>query len=523
MYLNKHGYHFSRSIISKRLAAHLLCCFFLLVMTASFAQTFVPDKDGYIKDPAFGKLMKAKGYKIVTAFSTVNNPQGKMLASALKDGKFVLVDTKGNLASRYEPFEINSSAHFGDDIAIPGGYFKEDESYIQVNINGKYGTVKKGSEVVGLPASFDALTYISDGLMRIELGKKKGLARANGTILHNPYYDEIRLMYNDGIRNLSPLFTAVINGKVGLLSTKGQLLLPAEYDDINYCKRCDISQRLLIITKQGKNGLATTAGKVLLQPVFKDIFSLSSNGPIAMSMESTKGRLYGIIDSTGKTLLEANYPNLPEYLPKEKLLKLNSGSRDQPLFGFSSLSGKILVEAKYQRLEPFKGGLALAEMDGKYGALARNGSVVLPFRYQQINILTELSYIIASEKDSYQLFNANGQSVFKNSYEHIIPVNAQTFVISDGGKWKKINSSGVVLYTFPYENIRRAQKLLIAVQNGKTGVVDLNGKIVFPFKYDKILGPVQDLKEGFIYAEINKERYLADRYGNEVPAREAGL
>gem|GEM_PF-3259320 len=491
--------------------------------TAGFAQTFIPDKDGYIKDPAFGKMMKAKGYKIITAFSAENNPGGKVLASALKDGKFVHVDTKGKVISGYGPFEVNSSAHFGDDIAIPGGYFKEDESYIQVNINGKYGTVKKGSEQVGLPASYDALSYISDGLMRIELDKKKGLARANGTILHKPYYDEIRLIYNDGLKNPSPLFTAVINGKAGLLNAKGQQLLPAEYDDINYCQRCDISQRLMIITKHGKKGLTTTTGKMLLEPVFKDIFSLSSNGPIVMSVESAKGWLYGLIDSTGRTLIEASYPVLPEYISKEKLLKWNAGSGNDPLFGFSSLSGKVLAEAKYHRLEPFIGGLAEAELDGKYGVLARNGAVIMPFRYQQIDILSELPFIIASENNSCQLFDANGQSVLKNSYEHIIPVNIQAFVISDGGKWKKINSSGTVLYSFPYENIRIANKLLIAVQNGKTGVVDLNGKVIFPFKYDKILGSAQNLKEGFIYAEINKIKYLVDRYGNEVPASDAGL
>jgi hypothetical protein len=183
--------NYSTSVPIKYILTVLISNLFLIQI--SKAQNFIPDNKGYIADPKFRTIIAEHGYQIVASFDTLKTKPLVIGAHAMKDGKLIIIDTKGNvLPETTIPAYIyttvsKSNSQGSPDIAIDAPLEDKNELFEQDNQNGKVGTRNKVTKKPGLPAVYDGLVWWGNGVISIKQGEKMGVARTNGTVLFCTY------------------------------------------------------------------------------------------------------------------------------------------------------------------------------------------------------------------------------------------------------------------------------------------------------------------------------------------------
>ena len=179
----------------------------------------------------------------------------------------------------------------------------------------------------------------------------------------------------------------------------------------------------------------------------------------------------------------------------------NSGSD-----ALMDLNGKLLTEFKYSfKAAQYGWCLAMDDATGKYGVFAMDGSVAVPFKYDNIDILNEY-WIIGDEGDSNMTaYSLDGN----NRREAVIPkksslsANAELLRIKDDVS-VDLSFSIVPGHTSSYDRIKDSlyekgisatyyqpgwcEELgyVITESYPHYGVCDLNGNWIIPEEYDRI-------------------------------------
>jgi hypothetical protein len=145
------------------------------------------------------------------------------------------------------------------------------------------------------------------------------------------------------------------------------------------------------------------------------------------------------------------------------------------LWGFINRKGALVINAEYQFVDDFHNGRAIVKKDGKYGVINMNNEFVIKPEYDGIEFLRNTS----------------------NSF-YAVYINTPRYgVIDDNGK---------ILVPVKYENLGNWQEGLSVFRSGKKfGYINADGEIVIPAEYEKAkdfsgnLAAVQkDTKWGYI-------------------------
>lgn len=169
-------------------------------------------------------------------------------------------------------------------------FIESTKEFIVTTEENKVGIITSSGETKVRP-QYDALKQIDKdrNLYLATSNNKKGIIEKNGKILIYLEYDEIGVdtkeFQNNNIKNSYVLFDNAIpvmqNGKWGMYDIKGNIIVPLEYDGIG-CISKDKSLNNTLVIPEVK-GI-----------VFAQKTKLENNN---------EGTLYGIINSSGKTLV----------------------------------------------------------------------------------------------------------------------------------------------------------------------------------------------------------------------------
>ena len=120
-------------------------------------------------------------------------------------------------------------------------------------------------------------------------------------------------------------------------------------------------------------------------------------------------------------------------------------------------------------------------------------------RKYEIEIISEYKYFVLKENDKYGVIDAKGNKIIEAKYENVKIPNPQkdVFICYENNNTKVINEKSEEIYT-EYENIEplRLKNILSDLmyekstlkysQNGKYGIIDINGKKITNAIYDEI-------------------------------------
>lgn len=317
------------------------------------------------------------------------------------DGKYGVIDAGGN--------EITAPQY--EEIAIL------DSLTIAFRVGGKWGWLDARSGELLQTPKYERVTrsYVRPGAVAIHENKKEGLALRNGQVLVAPEYRYLRSFHLPDKQWM--LFSQ--GDEVGLLDSTGMVILPAQFQDLDPAGDSDVvkfkkngsiglwhigeSRVVLegftdierfvagnsIVRKQQMHGVVDTSGKVLLQPEYDRINFMDAKGAYLASHS-------GIVEMPAMVGTSANKPkNEHPINPRPYFIAVSKGGKQ----GVFDWEGNVVIPVEYNRIVPFfKDGKPFFQvyLGVQYGFFDGQGKQLLPFEYQDYAYLSTNYYPQAS-------------------------------------------------------------------------------------------------------------------------------
>ena len=271
--------------------------------------------------------------------------------------------------------------------------------------------------------------------------------------------------------------------RYGIINDYGQVILPCEYSDIRFQEHSD----LIMVMKDEKAGFMNRQLEWVIPPKYNGEFWADMDRDdffeYGMIVAANLDGFYGVVDSTGRTILPCRYKEVNIVGPDF-----------------------FVVE------------------DDHYGAINRNGDTVIPFVYQSLRPLyaSDGRYFEVKNQDKYGVISNTGQEIIPCIYERVGDSKKGYFALKQAGKWGVMDSVGRII--LPFENDVLYLDLLDGADmigmRTKDGRIRLIGK-----KWEATFNPSNDYlisKSGEYVAVINYENYegegcmIYDRNGKIV-------
>jgi hypothetical protein len=142
------------------------------------------------------------------------------------------------------------------------------------------------------------------------------------------------------------------NNKKGLFDKNGNVILPIEFDDLGWSKGMpEVMDNKVIGYREGNLwGLINLKNKKITLPVYSSLEPLAQEYIIASKRSmTTNGRLYGIVDTKGKEVMDFRYYSLQsngEQLIASVLRNV------APVFGVINIEGVAIIGFNYENIHP---------------------------------------------------------------------------------------------------------------------------------------------------------------------------
>jgi len=246
-------------------------------------------------------------------------------------------------------------------------------------------------------------TNFDDGLAPVRTDSTFAMIDTNGRVrVVLPEYNSIE-PYENGIAQVTSA------GLTGYIDSKGRVLVPCNYSAVQPVFSPDGMLESFIVSSNGLKGILSASGKTVAPFDYSYIQPFSAGGFSGYKV-GYRERL-GLMDKTGKVLLECNYLDIVEdgglirvtdeyrqtgfyntdfvelvpcqlYVAEdwhfsEGLIPF-AYIKDQDHFGYLDKSGQIVIDCVYDEAGPFSGGIAKVKKGGLYGFIDRNGGTTLP-------------------------------------------------------------------------------------------------------------------------------------------------
>lgn len=286
------------------------------------------------------------------------------------------------------------------------------------------------------------------------------------------------------------------DGKYGVISAKGDILVEAIYDNI---KIPNPEKDVFICEKENKVTILNEKEEEILAQ-YEEVNPISINGIVS---------------------------NLPY---EKRVLKYKEDGK----YGLIDYTGKVIVKAIYEEIEGLenKESELIVKKDGKYGVINDRGvkliseeydGIVADGYYTEENKYALSGYIISNKTNNgyrYGYLNYKLEKILKTEYNELSRVleisNGQDIYIiaSKNGKFGVVKNNKTLI-NYDYQDIEYdANNNLFKLQrNLQFGVYDINGKSILPVQYKEL-----EFKGVYIQAlENGKEDYTYfNSKGNEI-------
>lgn len=259
--------------------------------------------------------------------------------------------------------------------------------------------------------------------------------------------------------------------------------------------------------------------------IFDDVRSFE-DGLAAIKL----GDKWGFINNLGNIIVKLEYDDARRfhngYAPVKKNWK----------WGFINKKGDIVVPAKYDDVGFFEEGLASVKLNGKWGFVDSNGNVSVPIIYEPEGLFDigsdhyfkngYAAVSLSSSKGNYGvLIDKRGNIVtpkekYAKVYDYCDGLARFMVVYIKNGKrspkYGYINIAGNEVISPNYDGAKDfCGGYAIVEKDEKIGIIDKNGKIIIPFKYDD-LWDNHNYPNGLAVCKMNNKNLLIDMKGNEL-------
>jgi hypothetical protein len=338
-----------------------------------------------------------------------------------------LTDNKGiQITDRLKGERVNLERYKENDIWI-------DKYFILVNKE-KYGVLNKDFTVV-LDCKFDDYINLTNN--------DTFFVKLNGTnyILNNKNIVIKEFDFTFKFKSEHQLENGKYNyiirkdnsygAKCGILNENYQIVLPIEYDWIDY------HNGTWNVKKGRSEYLLNKNYQVIPEVKYKEIGMFEKDGIACAKDDNLKylfinyngevvsdfifDRVFMGDRSTLNYLFETGFPN--------KVKTGLCGVMLDSKWGFVNLKGKLEIDLKFDEVKEFDSKLnAIVKYNGKWGVINKNGDVIIDFIYENIEKYDlENKLVISKKEDKFGLLDLNLKPIINFDFDYIKFSNNQIF------------------------------------------------------------------------------------------------
>lgn len=267
-------------------------------------------------------------------------------------------------------------------------------------------------------------------------------------------------------------------------------------DPLRYDTLIATDINVFITKKKNKYGLLHEDGEEVIYPLLDSIFYV----PEIKEFLVWKQDSLGLVDSSGNFLLsyKGNIDSVGKFHFNMAIIK----SKDQ--YGFLDANGNISISLQYPKAKEFANGFAPVVLKGKWAYLNKQEEIVAQPHYDDLSVFYD-SVGIGRIGNKWLFINTSGKPVNSFTYDSIRAVNdGRRFLVYRKGLAGLAAINGHEVFGPKYDKLYDLENgYVIAMKDGKYGVLDNTETFIIPFLYYRIQG----LKNLFILYEFpNKER-----------------
>lgn len=184
---------------------------------------------------------------------------------------------------------------------------------------------------------------------------------------------------------------------------------------------------------------------------------------------------------------------------------------------FKTTARKML---KYDMIYSSSEGLALVELNEKYGYIDKTGKEVIPLKFEEVchHDIGSFSESLATLEPDHGraksgFIDKTGKVVIPLKYDEVQPFSDGLAAVKLNDKYGFVDKTGKEIIPLIYEHAYSfSEGLGVVKQNNKYGFIDKRGKEIIPFKFDSAWG----FSEGLTVVELNGKYGFIDKTGKEV-------
>ncbi len=363
-----------------------------------------------------------------------------------------------------------------------------DTNTLKVSKDGKYGLINfEGKELLKPEYdSIETLNKIKNCYVTTKNNLKGLVDNAGNVIIDNTYADIKPLTdkYENGfvVKNNSSQYGLVNYTKQTVLECKYNEILPVTGSDMYVVKNNDS----LELVKKGDESVLKLTG-------YDDVVSIDGENIIVK-----KGNNYGVIDTEGNTVLNAEYQDL-SYLYNDKYI-----AKKNDKYGIIDITGSEVIPFKYTKITYMseEGFIEADNEDGTTDLLDTNLTVKCTGIVSEIN--TTYSFVKVRENGEYKYYK---YTLEEEDQKDAYPSNT-IFLSKKDGKYGFVDKNGIVIVDYIYDDATEENKFGYAAvkKDGKWGAIDAQGNIV--------VEPSLDLTYNTVISFIGKYHLAPDLNAN---------
>jgi hypothetical protein len=274
--------------------------------------------------------------------------------------------------------------------------------------------------------------------------------------------------------------------KYGYINIHQNEIIPFKYEDIDL-----FSEGLAAAKIKGKYGYLDRKGNEIIAFQFDDVEGFNSVGFAIVSKNSK----YGLINKKGNPIIPFEFQTIIS-LESVKLIAVSKNNK----WAFYSIQGKQLSDFIYDEVKFSQSSLVLVTKNGKAGCLDSDLVEKIPFgKYNFRTSFNQNGLAIVSSKRQFGVINEKDFEIIGIKFDSIGWLQEEyresdCFVAFKNKRLTLFTQKGNFIidnikdYFKDFCNLNSKIKTIYQVQglNGLSGVVDDNGNILIPLKYEEI-------------------------------------
>lgn len=334
------------------------------------------------------------------------------------------------------------------------------------------------------------------------------------------------------------------NGKYGIIDRSGNILIKAQYEQINIpnpskpifiCYESENKTKVL----NEKNEQLFTKYEEVLPLIFKEF---TSEIPFEKSvLQYKKDGKYGLIDFQGNEITSAKYDSIESLLYKEGCLLVKQNDK----VGLINIKGKEIIKPEYYSIEAdgyyneeskYKAvGFVVCNKTSegyRYGYINSKAEIILEPIYNAVQRVTE----IIDDNNVYLVIEKNGQAGLTKNKDMLVECQNEeieynrtneVFAIKKALKYGVIDKNGKSILPIEYDDLWFISKNINVQKGEETQIYTANGEKVKNTEYSAIIETeneefkitIKDQKYGVINSKEtsiidNKYQYIEYVYGD---------